>query len=109
VSSRTWWAAGLLIVVLSLGLRVAYVEATPRAQPIHDAYDYDGHARSIAATGAFSPTLAHRPPLCVPDPPGLSLPLGGFYRLRTCATRRLERRFHVRQGPRRSIERSPSA
>ncbi|CAA9522057.1 MAG: hypothetical protein AVDCRST_MAG79-257 [uncultured Thermoleophilia bacterium] len=96
MSSRAWWAAGLLIVVLSLGLRVAYVEATPRAQPIHDAFDYDGHARSIAATGAFSPTLAHRRPSAF-RPPGYPYLLGAVYRLTDVREAAVERRFHVGQ------------
>ena len=96
MSSRTWWAAGLLIVVLSLGLRVAYVEATPRAQPIHDAFDYDGHARSIAATGAYSPTLAHRRPSAF-RPPGYPYLLGAVYGLTGVRDAPIERRMHVGQ------------
>ena len=96
MSSRTWWVAGLLLVVLSLGLRVAYVEATPRAQRIHDAYDYDGHARAIAATGSFSPTLAHRRPSAF-RPPGYPYVLGAVYRLTGVRNASDDTRAHVAQ------------
>ena len=96
MSSRTWWAAGLLLVVLSLGLRVAYVEATPRAQRIHDAYDYDGHARAIAATGSFSPTLAHRRPSAF-RPPGYPYVLGAVFRLTGVRNASDDTRAHVAQ------------
>ena len=96
MSRRAWWAAGLLIVLLSLGLRVAYVEATPRAQLIHDAFDYDGHARSIAATGAFSPTLAHRRPSAF-RPPGYPYLLGAVYGLAGVRLAPDAERIHVAQ------------
>jgi len=96
MSRRGWWAAGLLVVVLSLGLRVAYVEATPRAQLIHDAYDYDGHARAIAATGAFSPTLAHRRPSAF-RPPAYPYLLGAVYAATGVADAPVEERVHVGQ------------
>lgn len=96
MSGRTWWAAGLLIVLLAGALRVAYVEVTPAAQLIHDAYDYDGHARSIAATGAFSTTLAHRRPSAF-RPPGYPYVLGAAYRLTGVRDAEVGRRVHVAQ------------
>jgi 4-amino-4-deoxy-L-arabinose transferase-like glycosyltransferase len=67
-------------VVLALGLRLAYVEATPGYPLLHDARDYDAHAQSIAAGHGYSDTWAHGRPTAF-RPPGYSYLLGGVYQV----------------------------
>ena len=75
-----WWAAGLLIVAIALGLRLAYVDATAGYPLRHDARDYDAHARSIAAGEGYSETIAHGRPTAF-RPPGYPYVLAGVYRV----------------------------
>jgi 4-amino-4-deoxy-L-arabinose transferase-like glycosyltransferase len=75
-----WWAAGLLVVVVAFGLRLAYVDATPGYPLRDDALDYDAHARSIAAGHGYSKTIAHGRPTAF-RPPGYPYALAGVYRL----------------------------
>jgi 4-amino-4-deoxy-L-arabinose transferase-like glycosyltransferase len=89
-----WWAAGLLVVILALGVRLAYVDATPGYPLRHDSRDYDGHARSIAAGEGFSATLAHGRPTAF-RPPGYPYMLAGIYRLAGVDRAPVERRVRV--------------
>jgi 4-amino-4-deoxy-L-arabinose transferase-like glycosyltransferase len=52
LKGRTWWVPGA-IVVLALVLRLAVIAADHHYVPAHDAFDYDRHARSIAAGEGF--------------------------------------------------------
>ena len=64
------------LLALALVLRVGYVAATPDYQLVHDARDYDYHARSIARGDGYGPSFelptAFRPP-------GYSFLLAGIY------------------------------
>jgi 4-amino-4-deoxy-L-arabinose transferase-like glycosyltransferase len=93
-ASARAWATGLLVVVLALGLRLAYVEATPGYPLLHDAQDYDAHARSIAEGEGYSDTLAHGRPTAF-RPPGYSYLLGGVYRLAGVESAPLDERVHA--------------
>jgi 4-amino-4-deoxy-L-arabinose transferase-like glycosyltransferase len=68
LDARRLAAIGLLLVV-ALSLRLGYVALTPGYRIVHDARDYDAHARSIAAGDGFarlgpgpSRATAFRPP-----------------------------------------------
>lgn len=57
------------LLILALGARIGYIVATPDYRIVHDAYDYDRHARSIAAGQGYAPLgtgpgreTAFRPP-----------------------------------------------
>jgi 4-amino-4-deoxy-L-arabinose transferase-like glycosyltransferase len=78
---RVPWVAmaAVLLVSGALGLRLAYVDATPGYVLRHDARDYDVHARSIAEGQGFSKTLAHGRPTAF-RPPGYPYFLGAVYR-----------------------------
>jgi 4-amino-4-deoxy-L-arabinose transferase-like glycosyltransferase len=69
--------AAVAIVAAAFAIRVAYVDATPGMQIVHDARDYDGHAVSIARGEGYSQTLALRPTAF--RPPGFTYLLGGVY------------------------------
>jgi 4-amino-4-deoxy-L-arabinose transferase-like glycosyltransferase len=86
-------AVGALLV-LALALRLAFVVATPDYRLIHDAYDYDGHARSIAMGHGFSSTLAHGRPTAF-RPPGFPYFLGAAYRVAGVQGAQVQRRIHV--------------
>jgi 4-amino-4-deoxy-L-arabinose transferase-like glycosyltransferase len=77
--SRLGWIA-LLLIATALLIRLAYVEATPGYQLVHDARDYDTHARSIAAGEGYSKHLLYDRPTAF-RPPGYPYFLGGVYRL----------------------------
>src|SRR3954451_2347412 len=72
-------AATLLILVAALGLRLAYIGATPGFAIVHDARDYDVHAVAVAHHGDFSTNLTGMPTAF--RPPGYVYLLGGAYRL----------------------------
>src|SRR3954469_3613067 len=72
------WAA-LLILVVALGLRLAYIGATPGFAIVHDARDYDVHAVSVAHHGDFSTNLTGMPTAF--RPPGYVYLLAGAYRV----------------------------
>jgi 4-amino-4-deoxy-L-arabinose transferase-like glycosyltransferase len=66
IRGRTFAIAVGLLLALTLGLRLGYVAVTPDYTLVHDAKDYDFHARSIA-TGegygfSFDRPTAFRPP-----------------------------------------------
>lgn len=91
-----WWLAGLLVVALALGLRLAYVDATPGASaPLrHDARDYDAHARSIAIGEGYSETIAHGRPTAF-RPPAWPVVLAGAYRVAGVERGTVEQRVHA--------------
>src|SRR3954465_2501656 len=72
------WAA-LLILVVALGLRLAYIGATPGFAIVHDARDYDVHAVAVAHHGDFSTHLTGMPTAF--RPPGYVYLLAGAYRV----------------------------
>ncbi len=47
------WALPVAIVLLALLIRVVAIAADPGYEPRHDSFDYDRHARSIAAGDGF--------------------------------------------------------
>ena len=79
---RALWLVPAVVLTLAaaLVLRVAYMDATPGYQLVHDAKDYDGHARSIAIGEGYSDTLAYGRPTAF-RPPGYPYFLAGVYRL----------------------------
>jgi 4-amino-4-deoxy-L-arabinose transferase-like glycosyltransferase len=93
---RVRWVgvAAVALVAVALGLRLAYVDATPGYHLRHDAYDYDVHARSIAESGGFSKTLAHGRPTAF-RPTGYPYFLGGVYKLFGVQRAANPRRLHV--------------
>jgi 4-amino-4-deoxy-L-arabinose transferase-like glycosyltransferase len=79
--SRRWLApAVVLVLAAALLVRLAYMDATPRYELVHDALDYDGHAESIARGEGYSDTLAFGRPSAF-RPPGYTYFLGGVYKL----------------------------
>lgn len=93
---RVRWVAVAAVVLVAgaLGLRLAYVDATPGYTLRHDAVDYDTHARSIAEGQGFSKTLAHGRPTAF-RPPGYPYFLGGIYKLFGVERAEAKRRLHV--------------
>ena len=78
--ANTRYALAMMAVVLAaLGLRVGYMDLTPGYEIVHDARDYDVHARSIAGGDGFSERLTGKPTAF--RPPGYPYLLGGAYRL----------------------------
>jgi 4-amino-4-deoxy-L-arabinose transferase-like glycosyltransferase len=75
-----WGALALALVALAFAARLGYVAATPDYVLVHDARDYDVHARSIAEGHGFSSTYAHGRPTAF-RPPGYPFFLAGVYRL----------------------------
>jgi 4-amino-4-deoxy-L-arabinose transferase-like glycosyltransferase len=71
--------AVVAVVLAALGLRVGYMVLTPRYEIVHDARDYDAHARSIAIGDGFSERLTGKPTAF--RPPGYPYLLGGAYRV----------------------------
>jgi 4-amino-4-deoxy-L-arabinose transferase-like glycosyltransferase len=58
----SWFRVAVVaVVVAALGLRVGYVVVTPGYRIVHDARDYDVHARSIAMGEGFSERLTGKP------------------------------------------------
>ena len=93
---RARWVvvAAVALVAGALGLRLAYVHATPGYTLRHDARDYDVHARSIAEGEGFSKTLAHGRPTAF-RPPGYPYFLGGVYKVFGVERAPNPRRLHV--------------
>jgi 4-amino-4-deoxy-L-arabinose transferase-like glycosyltransferase len=93
---RVRWVgvAAVALVAGALGLRLAYVDATPGYTLRHDARDYDVHARSIAEGHGFSKTLAHGRPTAF-RPPGYPYFLGGVYKVFGVERAANPRRLHV--------------
>ena len=69
----------MAVVLAALGLRVGYMDLTPGYAIVHDARDYDAHARSIADGDGFSERLTGKPTAF--RPPGYPYLLGGAYRV----------------------------
>jgi 4-amino-4-deoxy-L-arabinose transferase-like glycosyltransferase len=67
------------VLLAALGLRVGYTVLTPGYEIVHDARDYDAHARSIAIGGGFSKRVTGKPTAF--RPPGYPYLLGGAYRV----------------------------
>jgi 4-amino-4-deoxy-L-arabinose transferase-like glycosyltransferase len=93
---RVRWVgvAAVALVAGALGLRLAYIDATPGYTLRHDARDYDVHARSIAEGQGFSKTLAHGRPTAF-RPPGYPYFLGGVYKVFGVERAGNPRRLHV--------------
>jgi 4-amino-4-deoxy-L-arabinose transferase-like glycosyltransferase len=81
-AGRRWWmaVAAALLLVLALGLRLAYIHETPGYVLRHDATDYDIHAVSIANGQGFSKRLS-RGRVTAFRPPGYPYLLGAVYRI----------------------------
>ena len=77
---RSAWAAGLLLA-LALVLRLGYVAATPDYRVVHDAHDYDLHARSIASGHGFARIGPGPARMTAFRPPGYPVFLAGVYAL----------------------------
>jgi 4-amino-4-deoxy-L-arabinose transferase-like glycosyltransferase len=78
-SNVQYTVAVVVLVLAALGLRVAYMDLTPGYAIVHDAHDYDVHARSIAIGDGFSERLTGKPTAF--RPPGYPYLLGGAYRI----------------------------
>ena len=65
-----------LLLALALAIRLGYVAVTPDYELVHDARDYDYHARSIAEGEGYG--LSFRRPTAF-RPPGFSFFLAGVY------------------------------
>jgi 4-amino-4-deoxy-L-arabinose transferase-like glycosyltransferase len=95
LARRPWLAAvALLLVAGALAARIAYVDATPGYKLLHDARDYDVHARSIAQGDGFSRTIAYGRPTAF-RPPGFPYFLGGVYWLTGVERAETAHRVHV--------------
>lgn len=77
---RAWfaWAVAALLLA-TLVIRLLFVAATPAYELRHDAYDYDLHARSIAAGEGFAEPYPGRPTAF--RPPGYPYLLGAVYKV----------------------------
>jgi 4-amino-4-deoxy-L-arabinose transferase-like glycosyltransferase len=79
---RPWTIAGVaVLLLLALGLRIGYVAATPGYRTVHDARDYDRHARSIAAGHGMAPLGPGPSRSTAFRPPGYPYFLAGVYSL----------------------------
>jgi 4-amino-4-deoxy-L-arabinose transferase-like glycosyltransferase len=90
---RRWRWAFALVLVAALALRIGYVAATPDYAIVHDAHDYDVHARSIAAGHGFFPLGPGPTRQTAFRPPGYPYFLAGVYTLAGEAGRPTERRI----------------
>ena len=77
---RFSWAVGL-VLVLALVLRLGYVALTPDYRILHDARDYDAHARSIVAGQGFARLGPGPSRVTAFRPPGYPILLAGVYEL----------------------------
>jgi 4-amino-4-deoxy-L-arabinose transferase-like glycosyltransferase len=78
--TRFAWVAGALLV-LALVLRLGYIAATPDYRIVHDARDYDRHARSIASGDGFARIGPGPTRVTAFRPPGYPVFLAGVYAL----------------------------
>jgi 4-amino-4-deoxy-L-arabinose transferase-like glycosyltransferase len=78
-SKARYGLAVVAVLLAALGLRVGYMQLTPGYEIVHDARDYDAHARSIAIGDGFSKRLTGKPTAF--RPPGYPYLLGGAYRV----------------------------
>jgi 4-amino-4-deoxy-L-arabinose transferase-like glycosyltransferase len=80
VVRRFGWAVGV-VLVLALVLRLGYVALTPGYAIVHDARDYDAHARSIAAGDGFARLGPGPSRVTAFRPPAYPILLAGVYTL----------------------------
>jgi 4-amino-4-deoxy-L-arabinose transferase-like glycosyltransferase len=80
MNARFRWAVGL-VLVLALVLRLGYVALTPGYEIVHDARDYDAHARSIASGHGFADIGPGPSGRTAFRPPGYPYFLAGVYAL----------------------------
>ena len=73
------------MLLLALGARIGYVVATPDYRIVHDAYDYDRHARSIAEGEGYAPLGTGPDGDTAFRPPGYPYFLAGVYELTSVA------------------------
>lgn len=78
IRGRTFAIAVGLLLALTLGLRLGYVAITPDYTLVHDARNYDYHARSIALGEGYG--LSFNRPTAF-RPPGYTFFLAGVYDL----------------------------
>jgi 4-amino-4-deoxy-L-arabinose transferase-like glycosyltransferase len=78
-STARYGVVVVAVLLAALGLRVGYMALTPGYAIVHDARDYDAHARSIAIGNGFSKRLTGKPTAF--RPPGYPYLLGGAYRV----------------------------
>ena len=78
-SKARYGVAVAAILLAAFGLRLGYMGLTPHYEIVHDARDYDAHARSIAIGDGFSKQLTGKPTAF--RPPGYPFLLGGAYRV----------------------------
>jgi 4-amino-4-deoxy-L-arabinose transferase-like glycosyltransferase len=78
--TRFGWAVGV-VLVLALALRLGYVAVTPNYAIVHDARDYDAHARSIAAGEGFARLGPGPSRVTAFRPPAYPILLAGVYSL----------------------------
>ena len=76
---RRWAVVAVLLLVAAFGLRAGYMALTPGYEIVHDARDYDWHARSVANGDGFSKGITGKPTAF--RPPGYVYLLGGAYRV----------------------------
>jgi 4-amino-4-deoxy-L-arabinose transferase-like glycosyltransferase len=82
VGRRFGWALGVVLVLaLALALRLGYVALTPDYAIVHDARDYDAHARSIAAGEGFARLGPGPSRVTAFRPPAYPVLLAGVYTL----------------------------
>ncbi len=89
---RAAWlgVAVVAALALALGLRLGYVALTPEYELVHDATNYDYHARSIAGGFGYGPSYG------LPTafrPPGFTFFLAGVYDVFDVAQAEAERRL----------------
>jgi len=78
--ARFAWAAAA-VLLLALVLRLGYIAATPDYRIVHDAHDYDLHARSIASGDGFARIGPGPTGETAFRPPGYPVFLAGVYAL----------------------------
>jgi 4-amino-4-deoxy-L-arabinose transferase-like glycosyltransferase len=81
MAGRRFSGAVVLVLVLALVLRLGYVALTPDYRIVHDARDYDAHARSIAAGEGFARLGPGPSRVTAFRPPGYPILLAGVYTL----------------------------
>src|SRR3954468_275717 len=91
VGTRFGWAV-VVVLVLALALRLGYVALTPGYAIVHDARDYDAHARSIAAGDGFARLGPGPSRVTAFRPPAYPILLAGVYALTGHETKADERR-----------------
>jgi 4-amino-4-deoxy-L-arabinose transferase-like glycosyltransferase len=90
---------GLLVcalLLLTLGARIGYIVATPDYQIVHDARDYDNHARSIAIGKGYAKIGSGPHSVTAFRPPAYPYFLAGVYKLAGVA--RADNRERARAG-----------